>query len=410
MHRLALVTSHPIQYQVPWFRALAQVTDLEVFYCHRQNSEDQAAAGFDVPFQWDIPLFDGYAYSFLQNVASRPDVSSFSGCDTPEIADRLRAGRFDACLVSGWYLKSYLQAIWACQHAGIPVLTRGDSQLGTPRSKLFTVAKYLPYRWLLRSIDAHLYVGRANREYLTHYGVRESSLFFSPHFVDNAFFETRSATARADGQAALVRQDLGIPADAIVFAFAGKLIERKRPADILRALAIARTQNVKLWLLIIGSGPLQLELDQLAADLNIPVTFAGFQNQTELPRHFAAADALILASDARETWGLVVNEAMACGLPAIVSTAAGCARDLVDEMTGIQFPVGDIAALATAMSTLADTLSVRGVEIRRAVHSKIDQYSCEAAVRGTLEALDAVARPTAVADRDSLAAMGRRAG
>src|SRR5580765_5818095 len=150
MHRLALVTSLPIQYQVPWFRALAQVTDLEVFYCHRQNSEDQAAAGFDVPFQWDIPLFDGYAYSFLQNVAARPDVSSFSGCDTPEVADRLRAGRFDACLVSGWYLKSYLQAIWACKHAGIPVLTRGYSQLGTPRSKLFTVAKYLPYRWLLR--------------------------------------------------------------------------------------------------------------------------------------------------------------------------------------------------------------------------------------------------------------------
>ena len=162
--RLAIVTSHPIQYQAPWFRALAQATDLEVFFCHRQDAAGQAAAGFGVEFDWDVPLLDGYRHTWLENRARHPGVSSFSGCDTPEISARLRAGRFDACLVCGWYLKSYLQAILAARRSGIPVLCRGDSQLATTRAAAWRAAKYLPYRWLLGGIGAHLYVGKANYE------------------------------------------------------------------------------------------------------------------------------------------------------------------------------------------------------------------------------------------------------
>ena len=133
MHRLAIVTSHPIQYQAPWFRALAQVTDLDVFFCHRQDAAGQAEAGFGVAFDWDVPLLDGYRYHWLTNRSRRPDVSSLFGCDTPEIAGVIRDGGFDACLVCGWYLKSYLQAIQGCWRCGVPVLLRGDSQLGTVR-------------------------------------------------------------------------------------------------------------------------------------------------------------------------------------------------------------------------------------------------------------------------------------
>src|SRR5262249_15662565 len=158
--------------------------------------------------------------------------------------------------------------------------------------------------------DAHLYVGVANREYLKHYGVEDDRLFFTPHFVDNAFFESRAAQARSNGDHESVRRQLGIPSDAIVFPFPGKLIAKKRPAELVRALSLARAPRSDLWALLIGSGPLQGELERLSVELDAPVRFAGFQNQTELPRYFAAADVLVLPSDARETWGLVVNEAM----------------------------------------------------------------------------------------------------
>lgn len=388
MYKLAMVTSHPIQYQAPWFRALARVTNLTVFFCHQQAAADHAHSGFGVAFEWDVPLLEGYEYRWLTNRSQRPDVSTFQGCDTPEITDILGRGGFDACVVSGWYLKSYLQAIRACRRAGIATLVRGDSQLVTKRSRLVSAAKYYPYRWLLQHVDGHLYVGAANRQYLQHYGVAESNLFFVPHFVDNAFFARRADDARVSGAAADIRRSTGADSGSVVFIFAGKLIEKKRPADFLRALAAARVRNVDARGLVVGSGPLHNELDSLARQLDVPVTFAGFRNQTEMPRYLAAADALVLPSDGGETWGLVVNEAMACGLPALVSRAAGCALDLIEQAkTGYAFDVGDVGALADAMVALASRHGQDADAFRADVASKINQYSIDAAVNGTLEAI-----------------------
>jgi len=391
MRRLAVVTSHPIQYQAPWFRALAKVTDLEVFFCHRQDPAGQAAAGFGVEFEWDVPLLDGYSHRWLENRAARPGVSHFFGCDTPEIADVIHGGSFDACLVCGWYLKSYLQAIRSCRREGVPVMSRGDSQLATARSRAWTVAKYVPYRWLLGTLDAHLYVGEANRAYLAHYGVARAKLFFAPHFVDNEFFASRAAGAREHGDADAVRSAHGIPHGATLFVFVGKLIERKRPADLVRALASARQAGSAAWALFVGSGPLEAELEALARDLDAPVRFAGFKNQTELPAYLAAADGIVLPSDSSETWGLVVNEAMACGLPAVVSSDVGCRPDLIDESaTGYSFPTGDVAALARALTLLERQLRADPRSMREAVAKKIAAYSCDRAVAGTLAALEAV--------------------
>src|ERR1700730_7118336 len=107
--RLAVVSSHPIQYYAPIFRELDRRIDLEVFYAHRATPVDQAKAGFLTAFEWDVDLFSGYRSHFLTNVAKTPTTANFFGCDTPEISRCLRAGKFDAVLVLGWYLKSFLQ-------------------------------------------------------------------------------------------------------------------------------------------------------------------------------------------------------------------------------------------------------------------------------------------------------------
>jgi len=385
--RVAIVTSHPIQYQAPWFRALARETEIEVLFCHRQSASEQAAAGFDHAFEWDIPLLDGYPSRWLQNVSRQPGVDVFGGCDTPGLAETLARGRFDACIVNGWYLKSYVQAIRASWRLGIPVLVRGDSHLGGRRSRLKSAAKYLPYRWFLTRIDAHLYVGRANRAYLEHYGVGDDRLFFTPHFIDNERFEVTAAAARESGAVERLRAEWAGPGDSTVFLFAGKLIDVKRPGDLLTAMSALRAQGRRVSAVFVGSGPLEGALRALAARQQLPVTFVGFRNQSEIPICYAAADCLVLPSD-RESWGLVVNEAMACGKPAVVSDAAGCAADLIEEgQTGFTYPAGDVQALARRMAAMSDLLANARQRVEQAVANVIDRYTCGAAVAGTLAGL-----------------------
>jgi glycosyltransferase involved in cell wall biosynthesis len=381
------VTSHPIQYQAPWFQSLAREHDLVVFFAHRQDARGQAAAGFGHEFEWDVPLLDGYQSEWLRNESAAPGVDTFAGCDTPEIAERLRAGRFDACLVNGWYLKSYLQAVRACRRLGVPVLMRGDSHLKTRRHPLLALGKHLPYRWLLGRVSAHLYVGEANRRYLRHYGVRPERLFFAPHFVDNVRFAAAADRAHASGDAGALRHRMGADPGTRVCLFAGKLIDRKRPADFIDAIARLQHEGMPVLGAVVGSGPLAEALADRALARGARISFLGFRNQTEIPACYAAADCLVLPSDGRETWGLVVNEAMACGVPAVVSDAVGCGEDLVDAMTGAIYPVGQTAALADRLGRLLIRIDRERPRIRQAVLDKIGAYSCTAAVAGTNRAL-----------------------
>src|SRR5438105_12969454 len=127
--RVGLLATHPIQYYAPRYQAIAKVFDLHVFYCHRQTPEAQGAAGFGLPFDWDVPMLEGYQWRFLTNRSRHPDVSYFFGCDTPEIRQIIRDQHFDAFIVHGWAMKSFWQAIIACRKNDTPVLVRGDCQL-----------------------------------------------------------------------------------------------------------------------------------------------------------------------------------------------------------------------------------------------------------------------------------------
>ena len=128
MH-LAILASHPIQYQAPLFRALAERVDLDVFFAHRASRKDQARAGYGVEFEWDMDLLSGYRHEFLANVSKKPGVDHFFGCDTPEISARIASGRFDAVLVMGWHLKSMWQAILAARRRHIHYWCAGTVNL-----------------------------------------------------------------------------------------------------------------------------------------------------------------------------------------------------------------------------------------------------------------------------------------
>jgi len=381
--RLAVLTSHPIQYYAPLFRALAQVVDLHVLFAHRATPGDQARAGFGTPFAWDVDLTSGYAHSFLENVARRPGTDRFLGCDTPRIGQHLSKGRFQVLLALGWHLKVYLQGILAAKRLGIPVMVRGDSQLETPRSLLKRVFKSLAYPRLLRLFDAALYVGHRSRAYYAYYGYPAERLFFSPHCVDNQRFR---ASASAEDRLRL-RHQCAVAPETFLVLFAGKLIPFKRPADVIAAVARCRAQGLPAEVLVAGRGELEADVEAAAASSGVPLHLLGFRNQTEMPAAYVAADCLVLPSDGRETWGLVANEALACGRPIIVSDACGCAPDLAyDGCVGRTFPTADTEALAHAIGALA-AVPPSSSAIARLSRA----YSIEAAVDGIHCAADQLA-------------------
>ena len=381
--RLAIVVSHAIQYQVPLFRLLAGVLDLHVYFAHRQSPEQQADAGFDVAFEWDLELFDGYAHTFMVNRARRPTTQSFSGCDTPEVERRLASGGFDAVVTMGWYLKSYVQAVRACKRLGLPVMVRGDSTLQGQRNVLIRAAKDVFFPSLIRNFDGFLVVGQRAKAYLEHFGVTEDRMIWSPHAVDNDRFAVESR--RVSISRLKLREELGCQPSEFMVLFVGKFAQVKRPLDLVKALTLLGNDNVRVRGVFVGDGELGAEIRSVAEMLNAPVTLAGFRNQSELPAIYAAADILVLPSDCGEAWGLVVNEAMACGTPAVVSSGAGCVEDLIESgETGYQYPVGHVEPLARS---IRETLASAGSEqVRYALARKMSAYSLDRAVDGFVEA------------------------
>ncbi|MCW2284287.1 glycosyltransferase involved in cell wall biosynthesis [Rhodoblastus acidophilus] len=350
-----------------------------MFFAHRATPAQQASAGFVTPFEWDVDLLGGYDHVFLDNVAGDPGSHHFGGCDTPDVGKHLAEGHFDALLVMGWHLKSYWQAIWAAKTLGLRVMVRGDSQLDTPRGLPKRLAKGAVYPFLLRVFDAALFVGERNRAYYAHYHYPQSRLFASPHCVDTARFAQQ---ATPDARFAL-RRALRVNENEKLILFAGKLVEFKRPLDVVAAAAALRGEGMNVHLMVAGSGPLQDEVRTRSLAASLPAHLLGFQNQTQIPAAYAASDVLVLPSTGRETWGLVANEALASGTPIVVSDAVGCAPDLAaDGKVGRTFAMGDVNALAKA---LAATLNNPPTPDR--IRRVSDRFSLSVAVDGVEAAL-----------------------
>ena len=383
--RVAIFATHPIQYQTPWFAALSKVDGLfaQVYYGMVPSSEQQGI-GFDVPFEWDIPMLDGYEWKVLENRSKRPGLGHFFGIRVNGLARRLRHDNIKIAILTGWQSYFLIQVLVACRRLGIPILVRGDSNALHQRK----MWKKQLHRVLFSKFDGFLTVGEANAALYRDSGVPDSKLHHCPHFVDNERIFNQFCQHIQNREQ--LRQQYGIPKNNICFVFVGKLIDKKKPMDLLRAISAATQKQNTIHLLIVGSGELMQKLMEEVEQKSLPVSFAGFLNQTAITKAFAAADCLVLPSDFGETWGLVVNEAMACGLPALVSDRVGCSPDLVNEnQTGGIFRFGDIDDIAMRMLEVSherERWREMGEAARRLV---FNHYSVDQAVRGTLSALQA---------------------
>lgn len=381
--RLLAVASHPIQYQAPLFRRLstADEIDFSVLFVQMPDATQQGR-GFGVPFTWDVPLLEGYRFSQVPTLLG-DSLKGFWAARIPGPVALLRNLKPDAVMLTGWHIWPLVQMLFAARWLGIPVLMRGESNALRRRP---WHARLL-HRALLSQCRAFLPIGKASRAFYRGYGKPPASLFDTPYFVDNERFA--SAAAEAERAREELRQRWCIPPDATCFLYAGKLEHKKRILDVLEALRIAVSKApAPLHLLVVGTGELMDAATRQVQQHALPVTFAGFLNQTQIPSAYVAADCLVLASDYGETWGLVVNEAMACGRAAIVSDRVGCGPDLIASgVTGEIFAFGDVQALAEAMLRAArhpETLASMGDAAKAKV---MRDYSIERSAQGILTAV-----------------------
>ena len=418
---------------------------------------------FGKAVKWDVDLLEGYDHEFVPNVSARPGTDWFGGLNNPELLQRVKAFAPDAVLQFGYNYKSLVNFDLRWNTKRAPLLFRGDSHLlaedserGKGQEAMGTRLKRwmreIGLRLLFRRFACFLAVGKANADYFRAHGVPESKIVRCPHVVDNEFFrrepedtrglkdeETaeRSETGRQGDQQdeetkrprALkgrgLRAELGIPEDELVFLFVGKLEEKKQPLLLLEAFLAADLP--KATLLFVGSGDLESALKERAFEssqssvvsrqsnpaedckLNTAnsrgnVVFLEFQNQSAMPDVYRTGSVLVLPSKGRyETWGLAVNEAACCGLPAIVSSHVGCGSDLIEDgATGWIFEAGSVAALRRALETAAasrDRLVAMGEALKQRVTR---EYSYQKATEALLAGLAAASKATGYRRRDSV--------
>lgn len=335
--RLAIITTHPIQYFAPVFQLLHQQKKIEirVFYTLGEAGLNQHDPGFSRSINWDIPLLDGYNFQFQKNTAKNPSSHGFWGIVNPDLIKEIEDWKADAILVYGWAYQNHLKAMRYFK-GKIPVFFRGDSTLLDKKNSLKNSIKSILLRWVYRYADHAFFVGINNKAYFKKFGLKENQLTFAPHAVDNdRFAKDRSA------EAAALRKKLGINPKEIVILFAGKLEPVKNPDLLLDAFETLDQQNTHL--LYVGNGPLEKELKAKKAVLKTAsrIHFLDFQNQSTMPCIYQSCDLFCLPSNS-ETWGLAINEAMACGKAILVSNKVGCAADLVFEgKNGLAFQSGN---------------------------------------------------------------------
>lgn len=391
--KLAYVVSHPIQYQAPLLRRIAAEPgiDLTVFFSSDFSVRSYRDPGFGTEVKWDVDLLSGYKHEFLPRLR---DTSALSPTKPLHygLMSSLRRGKFDAVWVHGYATVNALHSLLAAKVLGIPVLLRAESWLADrPRSRKTLLLKSLYLKLVKSMVSAALPIGTHNAQYWKKYLGESFPLFLMPYAVDNRYFQERATLAAPHRDELCV--ELNIDPSRPVILFASKLQGRKHCDHLLEAYLRMRPQDggdPHPYLVIVGDGEQRKLLEQQVASSGCTsVRFAGFRNQSELPRFFDLCSVFVLPSR-HEPWGLIVNEAMNAARPVIVTDEVGSALDLVrDGENGFIYPATNIDALHSALVRALEDPQ-KTAEMGRQALARVSEWDFEADVRGLLAALQHV--------------------
>ena len=357
LKRLAIITTHPIQYNAPLFKLLSERNKImiKVFYTWEQSFENKVFdPGFNTIRSWDIPLLEGYQYEFVKNVSSKPGSHHFMGIVTPNLITTINDWKPDFLLVLGWSFYSHLAVIRYFK-GKIPVYFRGDSTLLDEYNK-FSVKKTVRrvcLKFIYKYIDKAFYTGTNNKEYYLKHGLKTNQLVYAPHSIDNIRFSK-------EGNKQNLRQKLGISDIDKIILFAGKFEKKKNPLLLIQAFK--NIENKNLHLVLVGNGKLENDIFTEATSIH-NIHILPFQNQSQMPDVYTMADVFVLPSKGPgETWGLAINEAMASRKAVLASDKCGCSVDLIqNNINGYVFESDNLSDLEEKLELCIQNCETFGV-------------------------------------------------
>lgn len=342
--RIAILATHPIQYNTPLYAELARTGTLSphVIYLTDGGAGEYYDPGFARRVAWDLPLLAGYDYQILEPGLELSSTSFWSR-SRPGLLAALTSVRPHALLLYGYASLMNWQALRWARRNGCKILYASDSNIDDPRPRHTEWLRQRILRWYFARVDIFLTTSDKNGKYLTHYGAATDRLQRFPFCIDVSRF-ARGADPPGSRR----------PID---FVWVGKLIKLKRPLDFIRALRrCVELTGAPVSGLIIGDGPLRAQVADAIQHLPplCTVSCTGFINQTELPAKLQTGSVLVMTSD-REAYGLAAAEGAAAGLALLLADRIGCIGEHSIARPGanvVTFQAGDVAALAKSMVML----------------------------------------------------------
>ena len=390
LYKIAVLNTHPIQYFTPMYAYLQEYTNIDItaLYCVDLRGRSVIDEGFKRPVSWGLNLLSGYKYKFLgERSKIRNLEGNFYSLICPEIWKEIKYGGYDAIWLHG--LTSYaafMLAFLAGKFYKIPVFIRSDTHLGLRRNGIRAELRKFLYGVLYRFVDGFLAVGSANKDFYLSFGVPLKKIFDVPYAVDNDRFI--DASIKLYNHKKQLKNKYRLKDNLPIILFSSKLIESKRPCDLIIAVKqLKEDYGIATSLLIVGSGIKEKEIHNFVDKNEIAnVVFTGFLNQMELPEVFAISDVFVLPAE-NEAWGLIVNEAMCSSLPIILSEEIGCAKDLLIEgVNGIYMQPGNISSITSALKKIIEDEGLR-VSMGKASLDIIKKWSYRECAVGLLKAI-----------------------
>ncbi len=371
--RLLIVTEIIAPYRIPVFNALAQRGEIDLHVLFLSETDPGLR-------RWRV-YKDEIHFSYEVLPSWRKRFGDFSLLLNRGVRTALERRNPDIVLCGGYSDGASWQAAYWCKARSIPFLLWSEST-ALDRRRSFRTVEWIKKRFL-SLCRAFVVPGKSSFEYLGKLGAPEGSIFTAPNAIDVRFFSSRAEQARSNP--AEVRARHALPPR--YFLFVGRLIEAKGVFDLIAAYAQLDVETrSEVGLIFAGAGAAHQGLKQKSSAIEGHIGFLDFVHREDLPAVYALADALMFPTHS-DPWGLVVNEAMACGLPVVGTKVAGCARDLIASGgNGLVVAPHDVRALTQAMQTLAADSTLRR-QMGECSQRRIQAFSPEAWAQGVVEAV-----------------------
>jgi glycosyltransferase involved in cell wall biosynthesis len=372
-YRLVILTEIIAPYRIPVFNALAarKEVSLHVIFLSKTDASTR---------QWRV-YEDEIRFSYEILPSWRRRVGKYNLLLNNNVASALRTAAPEVLICGGYsYLAAWQAMNWAKRNR-VQFLLWSESTAHDRRGQ------YFPVEWLkkkfLRNCDGFVVPGQSALEYVQQFASPAQKIFVARNAVDIGLFAEKEEAVRQ--KADRLRAELALPPR--YFLFVGRLVRSKGVFDLIEAYrALPSELRESTSLVFAGDGPMRAELEALAREIYPgSVHFSGFVHREELASYYALAECLVMPTHT-DPWGLVVNEAMACGLPVICTYVAGCAADLIRN-NGILVAPANVLQLADAMQKLATLRNLRQHMAAESV-KLIQEYSPEACAAGFAEAAE----------------------